>query len=252
MSLKTSTLLKNTLSNWITAIYAQMEKSKENNYHMRNYLTFVTLTLPAWQIHTDEYIKRHILEGFFKKLKRHTRRRNWVWCAEAQGNGNIHFHIVVDGMLYHSCVKAIWNSVLDTHGYIDRFEKHHGHRDPNSSDIHSLKKVNHIAAYLSKYMTKDDYSNLIVGRLWGCTDALKQLQPFRDEEWGEVFKFVHDQQEVGHNSIYKSDHFYVLKTANIFKALRSYPSLYQSVISHYLDQYSALLKGKSQSDSITS
>jgi hypothetical protein len=47
-----------------------------------------------------------------------------------------------------------WNEVQNRLGYIDQFEKKHGHRNPNSTDVHSLRKVKNLAAYFIKYMTK--------------------------------------------------------------------------------------------------
>jgi hypothetical protein len=243
MSLKTSKLLKDTLNNWLSTIYAEMELKKESKYMLYKYLTFVTLTLPAWQIHTDYYVKRHMLNGFFKKLKRYTKRRNWIYCCEAQKNGNIHFHIVLDGMLHYSCIRGIWNSVLDTHGYIDRFEKRHGHRDPNSTDIHSFKKINNVGKYMTKYMTKESAAHLIEGRLWGCTDNLRKIIPYRDDIDTKIDDFMNEQLKNCKSRFYKTKFFYILDNSNIFKALRPFGALYKAVLSHYATQYSSLQQG---------
>lgn len=243
MSLKTSTLLKNTLSNWISAIYAKMESRGEKEYNLYKYLTFVTLTLPREQIHTDYFIKRHLLGNFFKKLVRHTKRKDWLYCCEAQKNGNIHFHIAIDGMLYWACVRAIWNDCLNLHGYIDRFEKKHGHRDPNSTDIHSFRGIANAGKYMAKYMTKDNNAQLIEGRLWGCTDNLRKLTPYRDDMHSDIDKIVKDGIKDCKSRFYKSDFYYVLESSSIFAKLRAVPALYKCVLAHYVCQFDSLKKG---------
>ncbi|MPR37102.1 rolling circle replication-associated protein [Salmonirosea aquatica] len=82
-----------------------------------------------------------------------------------------------------------WASVTQQR---QRYER--GQRDnfnttqPNSTDIHKLKKLRSITAYISKYLTKandvdsqmkekgrDFMDRKINGRIWGCSDDLKTL-----------------------------------------------------------------------------
>jgi len=47
---------------------------------------------------------------------------------------------------------------------------------PNSTDIHRLKGIYNIAAYLTKYITKSDSSRPMDGRIWGCSDSLREVK----------------------------------------------------------------------------
>lgn len=63
-------------------------------------------------------------------------------------------------------------------------------RAPNTTDIHSVRKVRDLAAYLRKYVTKDStavnsdgryvlQARRISGRLWGCSQSLSKLRTVR-------------------------------------------------------------------------
>ena len=143
--------------------------------------TFITLTLSYEQIQCDKYIKRHLLMRFIEEIKSSHNVVNYIWRAEPQINGNIHFHIIADRFIKWQDVRKLWNSIQEKHDYIDAFEQKHGHRDPNSTDIHGLRGVNNIAAYICKYMTKSQPLRKIKGRIWGCSKSLHKMKNPRVE-----------------------------------------------------------------------
>ena len=119
-------------------------------------LNFITLTLPGPQADiTDKQIKKECLEPFLLQSRRWFKLRSYIWRAERQKNGNLHFHLVTDTFVPYDQLRDLWNLKLNNLGFIDRFEAKHGHRHPNSTDVHAIKKVRNLAAYFSKYMAKD-------------------------------------------------------------------------------------------------
>lgn len=151
-------------------------------------LSFITLDLPASQMHTDNQLKRDLLNPFLINAARHWDVNLYVWRAERQKNGNLHFHIVLDKWCPWEEVRGLWNHLLNSLGYIEAYRNNqiawhsNGFRprpelfahwplkqqlkayqygiktnwsDPNSTDIHSIKLVNNVSAYVTKYMTKD-------------------------------------------------------------------------------------------------
>jgi hypothetical protein len=67
----------------------------------------------------------------------------------------------------------VWNRILDKHGLLLAFEKKHGHKNPNSTDVHSVRQVENLAAYLAKYLSKNsDDENKIQGKIWGSSYSL--------------------------------------------------------------------------------
>jgi len=152
-------------------------------------VAFITLTLPSNQIHSDNEIKNKCLNSFLIELKKVYKVRNYVWRSEKQGNGNIHFHILVGKFIPHQELKDRWNRIVNKLGYVDRYRESqkNWHRkgfrvrkrliqtwpeskqkeayirgskyqwnSPNSTDIHSIKKIHNIKNYISKYITKNE------------------------------------------------------------------------------------------------
>ncbi len=182
-------------------------------------VAFVTLTLPSTQIHPDNEIKASCLNQFLIEIKARCKVRRYVWRAEKQKNGNIHFHIVIDQFIPHQLIRDIWNRICEKLGYVSRYREemkrwHTGgfhvrkdllHRwsyksqvrayhagvvsdwnSPNSTDIHSIRKIINLKAYIVKYMTKekaidratgeiDDLQAQQGGRIWGCSHDLSHI-----------------------------------------------------------------------------
>lgn len=158
-------------------------------------VNFITLTLPAKQNHSRSLITRVCLDSFLKQMRRHFDLQNYVWRAEYQSNGNLHYHICTDKYIPWHRIRYYWNQATELLGYVSdyqrRFENmpfreycqlldpycrksradlqrsfNHGiisrWRDPNSTDVHALNKVKNVAAYISKYMSKTDNKKAVV------------------------------------------------------------------------------------------
>jgi hypothetical protein len=99
---------------------------------------------------------------------------NYVWRAEPQANGNIHFHILSDVFIPHDELRIVWNRIQVKNGYIVPSAKK---QNPNSTDIHSLKTIGNVAAYVSKYCTKNDETRRqITGKIYGISDGLNRVR----------------------------------------------------------------------------
>lgn len=130
-------------------------------------INFITLTLSAPQVHSDQEITNRCLGNFLDTLKKQCGVVNYLWRAEAQANGNIHYHVVTDKYIHHSDIRRYWNQSQQLLGYIDSFCFSKKHRNPNSTDIHSVKHVKRLSSYLSKYMAKN--------RAFGCIGELRLI-----------------------------------------------------------------------------
>lgn len=127
----------------------------KTNSEYRFKVNFITLTLPAAQgHHSDKSIKKEVLDVWLKSAKRIFKLGSYVWRAERQQNGNLHFHLITDTFIPYDRLRDSWNKRLNRLGYIDEFEKKNGHRHPNSTDVHAVKKIKNLAAYVCKYMSK--------------------------------------------------------------------------------------------------
>lgn len=81
------------------------------------YPTFVTLTLPAKQMHCDNDVKRDIFTPFMQEIIRKWNVKCYVWVAETQKNGNLHFHVLMDRGIPALRLRQIWNKHLNQMPY---------------------------------------------------------------------------------------------------------------------------------------
>jgi hypothetical protein len=152
-------------------------------------IAFVTLDLPSTQIHSDNEIKRTCWNSFLIELQRYHNVHNYLWRAEKQKNGNIHFHLIIDKFILYSELRKRWNRIANKLGYVDRYRENQlkWHTDgfkvrtdllkhwpeekqkqaylegmrtnwssPNSTDIHSVKFISNLKLYVTKYLTKNE------------------------------------------------------------------------------------------------
>lgn len=177
-------------------IYLASDKKhfdKKKNRSFKFKLTFVTLTLSSTQCHTDEEIKEKLLNHFLVIARQKWKVNRYLWRAESQKNGNIHFHVLTDKFIPWDELRHVWNRIQNKLGYIDRYainqrEFHksgfhyrpkleriwnyykqkqayktgisEGWQNPNSTDIHSINRINNLSAYLSKYCAKNDIEQI--------------------------------------------------------------------------------------------
>jgi len=140
---------------WKTAVHFKSNREFEFK------VNFVTLTLPAVQGDvTDKYLKSKCLDPWIKTMRRRHGLRSYVWRAERQFNGNLHFHVTTDTYLPFDSLRDVWNHQLSKCRIMDDHIAKHGHAHPNSTDVHSVQKISNIAAYMVKYMSKDSKTHL--------------------------------------------------------------------------------------------
>ena len=187
--------------------------------YFRFKINFITLTLPAHQSHADQFIKAEMLNHFLQMLRYRHGMKFYLWRAEAQKNGNIHFHITTNVFVEWWLVRKYWNKILDKHGYIKHYSNNQKKyfakgfkmsenkkdkrsfikqyksyiwnsiidwQNPNTTDIHSVKNIRNLSAYLSKYMTKNSTERPIEGRLWYMSTELSKLRHATDEIHDEL------------------------------------------------------------------
>lgn len=237
MSPKTKAKVKKYLATWVDSVHMiRNSPTVQKRLDRVPLLTFVTLTLPAKQEHPDNEIKRKLLTPYIATLQRKYGVEHYFWRAEAQANGNIHFHLIVDSFVEWRAVRDDWNRCVNKLGYVDRFEAVHGHRDPNSTDIHGLGNVRSVASYVIKYCCKEDGYRPIEGRIHGCSDGLRSLTPYEDYMVdNELPKFVENAMNDDQSTIIEKEDFTIIKCSTK-KMLQKYsPKTYKKVVKHKIN-----------------
>lgn len=187
LSPKARRRLQNSI-NWLTACSAKRKvsiNSGKSSFFFR--VGFVTLTLPCKQLHSHAEIKSKCLNRFLTDLRRFHGVQNYVWKAELQKNGNVHFHLTFDKFIHYLQLRKLWNNAISKLGYVQRYaftfqnmteaeyikfrrqsspasqerlRKAYAYgvstnwQSPNTTDVKNVKNVKDLAAYLSKYMAK--------------------------------------------------------------------------------------------------
>lgn len=151
-------------------------------------LSFITLTLPCKQQHAHSEITKRCLNLFFQNLRKVFELKNYIWRAEIQQNGNIHYHVVIDKYIHYLAIRKYWNNALAKLGYLSLYAEKFRNLDyqsyvelrmsqgqtdlkkikkawkfgestqwlsPNTTDIHQTRNIKNTIAYISKYLTKD-------------------------------------------------------------------------------------------------
>ncbi len=194
------------------------KKTGEMQYSFTYRLGFITLTLPSTQKHTDEFIKEHMLQPLLYWLTRYYN-CNYVWKAETQQNGRIHFHITVDAFIPWRALAAKWNTVCAKYEYctvFDNLEK--DYKEDAATQIKAIVNEKGLAPIIGGYLTKGSieeknhfdliqkkttlekilaynklsgisqnietrlhYSRFVEGRLWGCSESLSKIEVYSSE-----------------------------------------------------------------------
>jgi len=129
------------------------KKGQKTNFKFK--LNFITLTLSSEQIHSDNEIKKTLLNQFLTELRTKYSCKNYIWRAETQRNGRIHFHICSDVFVPWRELRTDWNRIQNKLGYIDRYSVRTKKSDPNSTDVHAISNIKNLSGYLAKYCSKN-------------------------------------------------------------------------------------------------
>lgn len=227
-------------------VYLVPKKSYYHPGHGRAgnyYLNFITLTLSSEQIHTDNEINRLMLQPFLVEIRHKFKVVNYIWRAEKQENGAIHYHLITDRFIWWNDLRNCWNYYQQKLGYVARYRDNqrlwhqegfkfrpefaarwplasqlHAYQDgirhdwnsPNTTDVHSLKTITSVRSYLRKYITKSDQSQDIEGHLWGCSDGLKNLHGARSFAAGQISDELNILYGSTQAQTYKSDYYTVI------------------------------------------
>lgn len=229
---------------WLLLI--SQNKKLPSTLHGRSFLfklSFITLTLSSTQKHTDNEIKKSLLHQFLIEAGQKWHLRHYLWRAESQVNGNIHFHIVSDRYIPWSELRDTWNRIQEKFGYVSRYRNemlsfHNGGfrvrenllkkwtykaqlrayrtgsrqdwNSPNSTDVHSIKQVRNLSAYLAKYCTKNQEGREIQGQLWGLSESLSKLYSTHIEIDSHVEAELQRIIAIAPNKLYESDYYSII------------------------------------------
>lgn len=199
---------------WNNAIEAWNSDTIRKNDKNYKRLVFVTLTLSASQRHTDIRIKREILKPFIRVLRDKHNLENYIWKAEKQKNGNIHFHLIVDIYINKKVLGEIWNKCQEKLGYVTRFENKYKHRNPPSTNIKVVRSQAAASAYISKYISKDETDTHIQGATAYTSKSLVNLKYFKLDECPNDQAILDEAENKDLIKVIRKDNFEIIIPIN--------------------------------------
>lgn len=191
-------------------------------------LTFVTLTVSdCSQEFTGKDAYKQLLSPFLAWLRKTKGVNTYIWKAELQRNGQIHYHITLPDFIHYRELRTKWNEIQKKAGVIDRYRANQlefhkdGFRlreeltrgenpwtaeaqrraydegmkndwqDPNSTDVHKVYKIKDVAAYLVKEIAKGMQNETSLGgKVWDCSENLSQAKYYTQTMEEKHFKFM--------------------------------------------------------------
>lgn len=150
----------------------KIRRAVENSDLPLNYfltLTFAPSTCKAWEKdekgnirHDFAKFKLHrLLDALTKNIKRNFKKDLlYVWVAELQKNGNIHFHVLLNHRFPLEYYRRRWKV--------------------GNIDVQYINDNNHAVNYMRKYMTKEDNA-IIKGNRYGIASGLREtMKPLEE------------------------------------------------------------------------
>lgn len=148
----------------------------------RSNKTFATITF-IQMIEDRKAVK--ILNKFFTTIRKEKPDFEYVWVAERQENGNIHFHCIFNMRMDVRRYNALWVLCQYNEGLRfenvslseirARYENDTIHEILNPFDIERVKSIYGISYYLTKYVTKNKTTEGFRCLAWHCSRNVSRL-----------------------------------------------------------------------------
>lgn len=171
------------------ALYRACSGKKGSRSHVVNF-TLCTLTFVA-PVEDKEGMK--CLNKFLTVLRDRYGKFSYLWVAERQGNGNIHFHMLADCRFPIGYINSLWVSqqfncgVRNWESDLELYEDHKTtfanlHTEGkynivqdylNPVDVRSVKTIDGVSSYLTNYVTKNN--GVFDCSAWHCSRGVSRI-----------------------------------------------------------------------------
>lgn len=152
-------------------------------------LSFITLTISGKERKlTSKEGNKLLLAPWLLQMRRKSGMTTYIWKAEFQKNGQLHYHITTPTWIHYQVIKDSWNNILSANGFLTQYHIEHPGKMPNSTDVHKVYKIKNLQAYLIKYLSKVDQDGKNEGKIWDCSINLKENKLFSTIETNQLHK----------------------------------------------------------------
>jgi hypothetical protein len=177
-------------------------------------LSFITLTVSSQKNITAKEAYHKAFKHFIQWLRRTQKVTTYVWKAETQKRGQIHYHITTPSYIHYQEIKDKWNNLQRHAGWLKEYHAKKGHYNPNSTDIHEVRKVKDLSSYMIKEFCKTIQNKQTEGKIWDCSLNLKKHKYFRYQEFREDTLLISDLIDKGKADVIQLENCIVVKLKN--------------------------------------
>lgn len=143
-------------------------------------LNFITLTIPDIQEAKDyPAMYNKVLRPFLQWLTKYKGVYTYVWKAEIQQRGSLHYHITTTTWIHQNDIRIKWNEIILKNDLMKAYTKKYNKTTPPSTDVQNVYKKRNLQSYLSKELCKCVQNNVsIKSKVWDCSRNLKAFKYF--------------------------------------------------------------------------
>lgn len=177
---------------------------------------FMTLTIhsPDRNI-TQKEAHSTCLEPFLQWVRRVHGCKLYLWKAELQMRGQIHYHITLGTFIHYNDIRKKWNELQQRAGYLNEFHAQYGHYDAPSTEIKSVRKVSNLPGYILKEVTKSyQNANSVHGKVWDCSNNLKESKYYVTVADGDYSQRICKAIDSGEVQAVYTDHCTIFRVIN--------------------------------------
>ena len=130
------------------------------------YASFITLT---YGLHyPEDHLSKKHLEAFIKRIKRKYPIFQFIWVAEKQKRGAIHFHLLTPQYIDKEIINKAWN------GIVQKWQRSQIENGCKQQEVYpNVGKVFEAGKYMTKYMQKSGAN--IGGNMYGIDMLTRSL-----------------------------------------------------------------------------
>ena len=130
------------------------------------YASFITLT---YGLHyPEDHLSKKHLEAFIKRIKRKYPIFQFIWVAEKQKRGAIHFHLLTPQYIDKETINKAWN------GIVQKWQRSQIENGCKQQEVYpNVGKVFEAGKYMTKYMQKEGEN--IGGNMYGIDMVTRSL-----------------------------------------------------------------------------
>lgn len=179
--------------------------------YINHRLSFITLTVSQTSNITAQEAYQNLLVHFLQWMRRTKGVTTYVWKAEVQQRGQIHYHITTPSFIHYKEIREKWNNLQSKAGYLKEYYEKTGHYDPNSTDIHQVRHVKDLSSYLMKEFAKSIQNPNTDGKVWDCSLNLKACSYYSTEMTQKHREIIEQLQEEGKLWVVHFDRFSLIQ-----------------------------------------